>query len=90
MSGVYIRGLNIEPCDDGFDGKGLVIVGYDDKLYAVAHKDIVPVPDHGRLVDADALKEKAHYDDFDNAVVDVDDIDAAPTVIEADRSEDYE
>ena len=43
MSGVFIKGLHIEPCDDGFDGKGLVIVGYDDKLYSVAHKDIIPV-----------------------------------------------
>lgn len=51
--GVYIKGLQIESCEDGFDGRGLVIIGYDDKLYAVAHKSIIPLPDHGDLVDRD-------------------------------------
>ena len=48
---VLIKGLNIKPCKDGFDGKGLVIIGYDDKLYAVAHEQIIPLPDHGDLID---------------------------------------
>lgn len=48
---VFIKGLNIKPCKDGFDGKGLVIIGYDDKLYAVAHEQIIPLPDHGDLID---------------------------------------
>lgn len=52
---VLIKGLNIKPCKDGFDGKGLVIIGYDDKLYAVAHEQIIPLPDHGDLIDRDAL-----------------------------------
>lgn len=46
---VLIKGLNIKPCKDGFDGKGLVIIGYDDKLYCVAHEQIIPLPDHGDL-----------------------------------------
>lgn len=81
MSGVYIKGLNIEPSDDGFDGKGLVIIGYDDKLYAVAHEQIIPLPDHGELIDRDALNtikgktllEAVYY---------------APVIIPAERSED--
>ena len=48
---VMIKGLNIKPCKDGFDGKGLVIIGYDDKLYSVAHEQIIPLPDHGDLID---------------------------------------
>ena len=55
MSGVYIKGLNIEPRDDGFDGKGLVIIGYDDKLYLVTHEQIIPLPDHGDLIDRDVV-----------------------------------
>lgn len=46
---VLIKGLNIEPCDDGFGGRGLVIIGYDDKLYAVAHEQIVPLPDDATI-----------------------------------------
>ena len=49
---------------------------------------------HGRLVDADALKEKAvHYSEteyhFDHDAVEMDDIDDAPTIVpaEAERSE---
>lgn len=52
---VLIEGLNIKPCKDGFEGKGLVIIGYDDKLYAVAHEQIIPLPDHGDLIDRDEL-----------------------------------
>ena len=52
---VLIKGLNIKPCKDGFDGKGLVIIGYDDKLYAVAHEQIIPLPDHGDLIDKTVL-----------------------------------
>lgn len=55
---VLIKGLNIKPCKDGFDGKGLVIIGYDDKLYAVAHDQIIPLPDHGDLIDRDALEHE--------------------------------
>ena len=54
---VLIKGLNLKPCKDGFGGKGLVIIGYDDKLYAVAREQIIPLPDHGDLIDRDALKE---------------------------------
>lgn len=70
MSGVYISGMEmlkyIEP--------GLVIEfadGIDGKRYARLHHYIhggltewleaIPVPDHGRLIDADALVDK-HFD----------------------------
>lgn len=56
---VLIKGLNIKPCKDGFDGKGLVIIGYDDKLYAVAHEQIIPLPDHGDLIDRDEYRRAA-------------------------------
>lgn len=59
---VFIKGLNIKPCKDGFDGKGLVIIGYDDKLYAVAHEQIIPLPDHGDLIDRDAMAKDLAYD----------------------------
>ena len=52
---ILIKGLNIKPCEDGFDGKGLVIIGYDDKTYLVAHEQIIPLPDHGDLLDKDEL-----------------------------------
>lgn len=56
---------------------------------------ICQLPDgHGRLIDADALKEKAvHYSEteyhFDHDAVEMDDIDDAPTIVpaEAERSE---
>ena len=83
---VLIKGLNIMPCKDGFDGKGLVIIGYDDKLYAVAHEQIIPLPDHGDLIDREVALYKAN-----RAITIQDAIDAildAPTVIPAERSED--
>ena len=33
-----------------------------------------------RLIDADALSEHTHYDDFETLIVDYDDIENAPTV----------
>lgn len=60
MSGVYIKGLKM-PTD--FSGTRLIIYPngqvlfphrtYFDELHGV---EAIPVPDHGRLVDADALQ----------------------------------
>lgn len=91
---VLIKGLNIKPCKDGFGGKGLVIIGYDDKLYAVAHEQIIPLPDHGDLIDRDELMMKMWGADAyasnqlscNVRVVFVRDIEAAPVVIPAERS----
>ena len=62
---VFIKGLNIKPCKNGFDGKGLVIIGYDDKLYGVAHEQIIPLPDHGNLIDIDALNNAMYHEAFE-------------------------
>ena len=88
---VLIKGLNIKPCKDGFGGKGLVIIGYDDKLYAVAHEQIIPLPDHGDLIDRDALmKHKGSAYDIDGHelyAVGTGTILRMPAVIPAERSE---
>lgn len=99
---ILIKGLNIKPCKDGFDGKGLVIIGYDDKLYAVAHEQIIPLPDHGDLIDRSRLiggfadwyiQESPMYLGDSKVVAEtigdaMKAIEAAPVVIPAERSED--
>lgn len=101
---VLIKGLKIEAREDGFGGKGLVIIGYDDKLYAVAHEQIIPLPDHGDLVDRDAMRKDWKFSDSCNrcerdayrcqyyeemSTMDVCGmLDDAPVVIPAERSED--
>lgn len=88
---VLIKGLNIKPCEDGFGGKGLVIIGYDDKLYAVAHEQIIPLPEHGDLIERDALKEDMADKCDCETWVGIDEAikcaDASPVVIPAERSE---
>ena len=46
---------------------------------------LIEIPPHGRLIDADALKQRTHYDDFDCLVLDASDINAAPTIIEGEE-----
>lgn len=97
--GVYIKGMEmpkkIEP--------GLVVEfaeGIDGKRYARLHHyrygaltdwlEAVPVPPHGRLIDADALKKNAYP--FPCAIgtewaVTLRQINDAPTVIPADRED---
>ena len=86
---VLIKGLNIKPCKDSFDGKGLVIIGYDDKLYAVAREQIIPLPDHGDLVDVDLLKAecKEPYVWWETETQMARILKDAPVVIPAERSE---
>lgn len=88
---ILIKGLNIKPCKDGFDGKGLVIIGYDDKLYAVAHEQIIPLPDHGDLIERDALKDDMDDKRDCETWIGIEEClkcaDAAPVVIPAERSE---
>lgn len=51
---------------------------------------LVPVPPHGRLIDADALKEFAYKRQEETGIaacLDVLDISLAPTIIEADEGE---
>ena len=44
---------------------------------------LVEVPPHGRLIDADVLSQIYRFDDYGKAVVDCEDMDNAPTIIEA-------
>ena len=49
---------------------------------------LIEIPDnHGRLIDADALKNKHHWTDdfYETEYVEGEDIDAAPTIIPADK-----
>lgn len=50
-------------------------------------KGIVLPKGHGRLIDADELKKTAYSSTAFTSVVDVCDIDDAPTIIEADKAE---
>ena len=47
----------------------------------------VELPPHGRLIDADALKENWCVTELGNKVVEVAEIDGAPTIIEAEGEE---
>lgn len=71
--------------------------GYDGKCFAVSpiHRffvgdtfecPLIEIPPHGRLIDADALTGKA-YMDGKLMCVEMDDIEEAPTIIEAEGRE---
>ena len=45
--------------------------------------DLIEIPPHGRLIDADALSDKIYHTSYCDPVVDWDDICAAPTIIES-------
>ena len=101
MSGVYIKGLKMPqncllcPFGDEF-GKCCVNSELEDANELTHSCPLIEIPDHGRLIDADALKYTQAYAPCGNGkyeavnIVYESDIDAAPTVIEADRSEDGE
>ena len=87
MSGIYISGIKMPEKEQlvifRIWGNGQVerLEGYRPfLLYGVKATDI---PNHGRLIDADALVTVSHYDDHDVCVVDLDDIINAPTIIPA-------
>ena len=96
---VLIKGFNLKPCKDGFDGKGLVIIGYDEKLYAVAHEQIIPLPDHGDLIEREyaiasacsgrirALPTTEDGEDWIRVEEVRQSLKSVPTVIPAERSE---
>ena len=93
MSGIYIPGMEMPTgCDkcpfeysgDCYGGKNKYIMDIDEEIAnGVRHKGcpLIPVPDHGRLVDADALVK-------DNAMAwgteDIIRIAKAPTIVPAD------
>ena len=85
---ILIRGLEMPK-----EGTVIAIYKLDGKFFASVHGTelcpLVPVPPHGRLIDADALKNKHHWTDdfYETEYVEVEDIDAAPTIIPAEEGE---
>ena len=65
MSGIYIPGMEMPTGNDVFT----IAIGSDGRLYSIyfsdgklginsLHKNVIPVPEHGRLGDLDAAVEK--------------------------------
>lgn len=101
MSGIYLPGMEMpEGCDtcpfehfgDCYGGKAKRIMDIDEELaLGVRHRNcpLIAVPDHGRLIDADAVREEIDrarpgrsYEDAWALTV----IDNAPTVIAANKN----
>ena len=70
MSGVYIKGMEMP----SIDLEWRIIRGQDGKWYAIdvnaetsdgEWHEIVPVPPHGRLIDADALRQTMYHEAFE-------------------------
>ena len=84
MSGVYIKGMQmptdpLKPIYAKIYSDGLVFAGTGIGMSA---KEAIPVPDHGRLIDADALvKENAMAWGTEDIIR----IAKAPTIIPADK-----
>ena len=82
MSGVYIKGIEMPT-----EGCVVSIYKINGKFYAGNDLcEVIPVPDHGRLIEAERLKEVFHRnvvsgDAFDQL------IDIAPTIIPAEKEE---
>ena len=101
MSDILIRGMEMpEVCafcwfclkkdDDHICGRTKESLGnFAFELSRGKDCPLVPVPPHGRLIDADALKKKRHWTDdfYETEYVEVEDIDAAPTIIPEEEGE---
>lgn len=101
MSGVYISGIKMPkncwdcPCADKQYGSCEILHEpiWDNRLAACP---LVPVLNHGRLIDADALKDNEiifNHDEWDDVFDDgllfvMDQVDNAPTIIPADKEVD--
>lgn len=97
MSGVYIKGMEIaEHCIDcpfmvSRDNDDCILQSEEANANFGSWDDmrkgcpLIPVPDHGRLIDANALKENWFITELGNKVVEVQEIDAAPTIIPASK-----
>lgn len=95
MSGVYVKGFQLPEKNDLYyvkvecePGKNPVATIWRKDLLgemSFGAFEVIPVPDHGRLIDADELKKKHHWTDdfYETEYVEVEDIDAAPTIIPA-------
>ena len=82
MADVLIKGLDMPT-----KGNPLTVLIYPDgtATWKDHEYQAVHVPPHGRLIEADALKKKHHWTDdfYETEYVEVEDIDAAPTIIPA-------
>ena len=95
--GIYIKGMemskscvecrfgSIESCNET---EPLIIrcIVLDNFTHEVDWHEVCPlveVSPHGRLIDADELKQKMHYDAFDWLVLNESDVDDAPTIIKS-------
>ena len=92
MSGVYIKGIEMpKSCDVcPFNVFKICLINtLQEGKYTVTHScPIVPVPDHGDLIDRRPFVEfiKTHWDSYDQWFVDQ--LEARPTIIPADFAED--
>ena len=96
MSGIYIKGMEMPKChfktSESYNVHGFWIVYPDgtSKLRIFVGNDLwecgaIPVPDHGRLIDADALVHShCHAPSFPNLCKA---INAAPVIIPADKED---
>ena len=83
MSGIYIKGMEMPK-----DGSCVTVRIWSDGRVVGVHNDsfvkqAISVPDHGRLIDADALKEEWR-NGFHRKIVDAL-MEDAPTIIPADK-----
>ena len=88
MSDILIRGMEMPkdlPLIIKISQNGTVYISQG--IYGIGHgvATAVPIPPHGDLIDRDALKNKHHWTDdfYETEYVEVEDIDAAPTIIPA-------
>ena len=81
---VYIKGF---PLPNNCGACPLRLAWCRERIYMVTRPErcpLVPVPEHGRLIDADALMENAQYKGTHD-IVNAWDIANAPTIIPADK-----
>lgn len=95
--GVYIKGMQMPSFEhqswdirNGTDSKWYVVDTNAETSDSEWH-EIIPVPDHGDLIDRDMLKENEQWWDNDYAedgydhIVTIRDVENVPTIIPADR-----
>lgn len=87
IMGVYIRNIDIPEIKRGV----AAIINIDDIVFFKTTDDILLVPDHGDLIERDALKEDMDDKRDCETLVGIEEAikcaDAAPVVIPAERSE---
>ena len=88
--GVYIKNMKIpKNCDDCNFSLDCLHDQHQTRYKMIGDRPnncpMIELPKHGRLIDADALITKRHYDDHDACVIDWDDIEDAPTIVESEE-----